>query len=75
MRLSAIDEGASANRNPWLSPFDEFQRFKTHPAIRGAFENGERLCYGARALTEGGWQSIPELAFPGGALLGCAAAS
>jgi electron-transferring-flavoprotein dehydrogenase len=60
-------------RNPWLSPFDEFQRFKTHPAICGTFENGERLCYGARALTEGGWQSIPKLAFPGGALLGCAA--
>lgn len=60
-------------RNPWLSPFEEFQRFKTHPAIRDTFEGGKRLSYGARALTEGGWQSIPELAFPGGALLGCAA--
>jgi electron-transferring-flavoprotein dehydrogenase len=60
-------------RNPWLSPFEEFQRFKTHPAIRETFEGGKRLSYGARALTEGGWQSIPELAFPGGALLGCSA--
>jgi len=59
--------------NPYLSPFDEFQRFKTHPAIRGVFEGGKRLAYGARAITEGGWQSIPELVFPGGALLGCAA--
>ncbi len=60
-------------RNPYLSPFEEFQRFKTHPAIRGTFAGGRRLSYGARALTEGGWQSIPELVFPGGALLGCAA--
>ncbi len=60
-------------RDPWLSPYEEFQRFKTHPAIRDTFEGGKRIGYGARALTEGGWQSIPELAFPGGALLGCAA--
>lgn len=60
-------------RNPWLSPFEEFQRFKTHPDIRDTFEGGKRLSYGARALTEGGWQAIPRLAFPGGALLGCAA--
>jgi len=60
-------------RNPWLSPFDEFQRFKTHPKIRETFEGGNRLSYGARALTEGGWQSIPDLAFPGGTLLGCSA--
>jgi len=60
-------------RNPWLSPFEEFQRFKTHPAIRETFEGGKRLSYGARALTEGGWQSIPQLVFPGGALLGCSA--
>ena len=59
--------------NPHLSPFDEFQRFKTHPAIRDTFEGGKRIGYGARALTEGGWQSIPRLAFPGGALLGCSA--
>ena len=59
--------------NPWLSPFDEFQRMKTHPAIRETFEGGKRLSYGARAITEGGWQSVPRLAFPGGALVGCAA--
>ena len=60
-------------RNPWLSPFEEFQRFKTHPDIRETFAGGRRLSYGARALTEGGWQAIPRLSFPGGALLGCAA--
>src|SRR6476660_8053710 len=59
--------------NPYLTPFEEFQRFKTHPLVRGTFEGGKRLAYGARALTEGGWQSVPKLAFPGGALLGCAA--
>jgi len=59
--------------NPYLSPFDEFQRFKTHPLIRETFEGGRRLAYGARAITEGGWQSVPRLTFPGGALLGCAA--
>jgi len=59
--------------NPYLSPYQEFQRFKTHPAIRPTFEGGKRIGYGARALTEGGWQSIPKLVFPGGALLGCAA--
>jgi electron-transferring-flavoprotein dehydrogenase len=56
--------------NPWLSPFDEFQRFKTHPAVRGFFEGGKRVAYGARALNEGGLQSIPKLVFPGGALIG-----
>ena len=60
-------------QNPHLSPFEEFQRFKTHPAIRGTFEGGRRICYGSRALNEGGLQSIPKLAFPGGALIGCAA--
>ncbi len=60
-------------RNPWLSPFEEFQRFKTHPAIRDVFEGGQRVSYGARAITEGGWQSVPKLVFPGGALIGCAA--
>jgi electron-transferring-flavoprotein dehydrogenase len=60
-------------RNPYLSPFEEFQRFKTHPAIRDIFEGGRRIAYGARAITEGGWQSVPKLAFPGGALIGCAA--
>jgi electron-transferring-flavoprotein dehydrogenase len=59
--------------DPYLSPFDEFQRFKTHPAIRDVFEGGKRISYGARAITEGGWQSIPKLAFPGGVLVGCAA--
>ena len=59
--------------NPTLSPFDEFQRFKTHPMIAPTFEGARRLSYGARAITEGGWQSVPKLAFPGGVLLGCAA--
>jgi electron-transferring-flavoprotein dehydrogenase len=59
--------------NPWLSPFEEFQRFKTHPKIRGTFEGGKRLAYGSRAITEGGYQSVPKLTFPGGALIGCAA--
>jgi electron-transferring-flavoprotein dehydrogenase len=59
--------------NPTLSPFDEFQRFKTHPMIRETFEGGTRLSYGARALTEGGWQAVPRLTFPGGCLIGCAA--
>ncbi len=60
-------------RNPYLSPFEEFQRFKTHPLVRDTFEGGKRLAYGSRAITEGGWQSVPRLVFPGGALLGCAA--
>jgi electron-transferring-flavoprotein dehydrogenase len=60
-------------QNPYLSPFEEFQRFKTHDAIRDVFEGGRRLSYGARAISEGGWQSVPKLAFPGGALVGCAA--
>jgi electron-transferring-flavoprotein dehydrogenase len=59
--------------NPHLSPFDEFQRFKTHPAIRELLQGGKRLSYGARAITEGGVQSWPELIFPGGALIGCSA--
>ena len=56
--------------NPYLSPYEEFQRFKTHPAIRGFFEQGKRICYGARAITAGGLQSLPKLVFPGGALIG-----
>src|SRR5579864_203745 len=60
-------------QNPYLSPFEEFQRFKTHPLIRDTFAGGKRISYGARAITEGGWQSVPKLAFPGGALIGCAA--
>jgi electron-transferring-flavoprotein dehydrogenase len=60
-------------KNPFLNPFEEFQRFKTHPAIRPFFEDGRRIAYGARALNEGGFQSIPRLDFPGGALVGCAA--
>jgi electron-transferring-flavoprotein dehydrogenase len=59
--------------NPHLSPYGELQRFKTHPLIRPTFEGGRRIAYGARALTEGGWQSIPQLVFPGGVLVGCAA--
>ncbi|MGB8274190.1 MAG: electron transfer flavoprotein-ubiquinone oxidoreductase [Alphaproteobacteria bacterium] len=59
--------------NPYLSPYDEFQRFKTHPAIRPLFEGGKRISYGARAINEGGFQSVPRLVFPGGALIGCAA--
>jgi electron-transferring-flavoprotein dehydrogenase len=59
--------------NPYVSPFEEFQRWKTHPAIRGEIEGGKRVAYGARAINEGGWQSVPKLAFPGGALVGCAA--
>ncbi|MGO4317900.1 electron transfer flavoprotein-ubiquinone oxidoreductase [Agrobacterium sp. MCAB5] len=60
-------------KNPYLYPFEEFQRFKTHPAIRTTFEGGKRLSYGARAITEGGYQSVPKLTFPGGALIGCSA--
>ena len=59
--------------NPYLSPYEEFQRFKTHPAIRSVLEGGKRIGYGSRAITEGGWQSMPDLVFAGGALLGCAA--
>jgi electron-transferring-flavoprotein dehydrogenase len=59
--------------NPYLSPFDEFQRFKTHPDIRAYLEGGKRIGYGARAINEGGIQSIPKLTFPGGALIGCSA--
>ncbi len=60
-------------KNPYLSPFDEFQRHKLHPEIRQHLEGGKRLAYGARAITEGGLQSVPKLAFPGGVLIGCAA--
>ncbi|PIW28420.1 MAG: electron transfer flavoprotein-ubiquinone oxidoreductase [Rhodobacterales bacterium CG15_BIG_FIL_POST_REV_8_21_14_020_59_13] len=60
-------------KNPFISPFEEFQRMKTHPKIRGVFEGAERLSYGARAITEGGFQSVPKLTFPGGALIGCSA--
>jgi electron-transferring-flavoprotein dehydrogenase len=59
--------------NPYLSPFEEFQRFKTQPLVATTLRSGKRLGYGARALTEGGWQSVPRLTFPGGALIGCAA--
>ena len=60
-------------KNPYLSPFEEFQRFKTHPSVRPIFEGGRRVSYGARALNEGGFQSIPKLTFPGGCLVGCTA--
>ncbi len=59
--------------NPFVSPFDEFQRMKTHPAIRPFLEGGKRISYGSRAITQGGIQSVPKLAFPGGALVGCSA--
>ena len=60
-------------KNPFLSPFDEFQRFKQHPSIRPMLEGGKRVAYGARAITEGGYQSVPKLSFPGGVLIGCSA--
>jgi electron-transferring-flavoprotein dehydrogenase len=60
-------------QNPNLSPFDEFQRFKHHPLVADTFVGGKRVAYGARAITEGGYQSVPRLSFPGGALIGCAA--
>lgn len=60
-------------QNPHLSPFDEFQRFKLHPDVKSLFEGGKRIAYGARAISEGGFQSVPKLTFKGGALLGCAA--
>ena len=60
-------------KNPHLSPFDEFQRFKNHPAVRDTFIDGRRVSYGARALNEGGFQSVPKLTFPGGCLVGCTA--
>ena len=59
--------------NPYIAPFEEFQRFKQHPLIRPTFEDGKRISYGARAISEGGWQSVPRLTFPGGALIGCCA--
>jgi electron-transferring-flavoprotein dehydrogenase len=59
--------------NPWVAPFEEFQRFKTHPLVRDTFAGGKRIAYGARAISEGGWQSVPRVAFPGGALIGCTA--
>ena len=60
-------------KNPYVYPFEEFQRWKQHPAIRAVLEGGKRVSYGARAINEGGWQSVPRLAFPGGALIGCSA--
>ena len=60
-------------KNPWVYPFEEFQRWKQHPEIRAILEGGRRVAYGARAINEGGWQSVPRLAFPGGVLAGCAA--
>ncbi len=60
-------------KNPWLSPFEEFQRWKHHPEIAAILKGGRRVSYGARAINEGGWQSVPKLAFSGGALIGCSA--
>jgi electron-transferring-flavoprotein dehydrogenase len=60
-------------KNPYVYPFEEFQRWKQHPEIRAILEGGKRVSYGARAINEGGWQSVPKLAFPGGALIGCSA--
>ena len=58
-------------KNPHLSPYDEFQRFKTHPAIKKIIEGGKRISYGARALIEGGFQSLPKMFMPGALLVGC----
>ncbi|KAH2815318.1 hypothetical protein KXV85_004569, partial [Aspergillus fumigatus] len=60
-------------RNPYVSPYEEFQRWKQHPAIRAILEGGKRVSYGARVINEGGWQSVPHLSFPGGVLAGCSA--
>ena len=60
-------------KNPYLSPFEEFQRFKLHPTVKELFEGGTRVSYGARCIAEGGYQSVPKLTFPGGALIGCSA--
>ncbi len=60
-------------KNPYMSPYEEFQRFKLHPKIKNIFEGGRRISYGARALNEGGFQSLPKLSFPGGAIIGCEA--
>ncbi|AQX27557.1 MULTISPECIES: electron transfer flavoprotein-ubiquinone oxidoreductase [unclassified Bartonella] len=60
-------------KNPYLSPFEEFQRFKTHPKLYELFKGAKRLAYGARTISEGGWQSVPKLTFPGGVLIGCSA--
>jgi electron-transferring-flavoprotein dehydrogenase len=60
-------------KNPYVSPFEEFQRWKQHPEIRKILEGGKRVAYGARVINEGGWQSVPKLAFPGGVLAGCSA--
>ena len=60
-----------AYKNPYLSPFEEFQRYKLHPKIRETFEGGKRIAYGARSLTAGGLNSLPKMVFPGGALIGC----
>lgn len=60
-------------KNPYLSPFDEFQKFKTHNSVAPLLEGGKRIAYGARAITQGGWQSVPRLSFPGGVLMGCSA--
>jgi electron-transferring-flavoprotein dehydrogenase len=60
-------------QNPYLSPYEEFQRFKTHPVVSEVLAGGKRIAYGARAITEGGWQSMPQLVFPGGVLVGCSA--
>src|SRR5581483_11472498 len=60
-------------KNPFLSPFDEFQRYKHHPIAADLLRGGKRIAYGARAITEGGFQSVPKLTFPGGVLIGCAA--
>src|SRR3546814_3800624 len=75
MRISdwSSDVCSSDLANPWLSPFEEFQRYKTHPAIRPTFEGGKRIAYGARSLTAGGLLSLPKLCFPGGVMVGCEA--
>src|SRR3546814_9759522 len=75
MRISdwSSDVCSSDLKNPHLNPFEEFQRWKQHPSIRAILENGRRVSYGARAINEGGWQSVPRLAFDGAVLIGCSA--
>ena len=72
-RSSSASSSASITRNPYLSPFEEFQRWKLHPEIRSTLEGGKRLGYGARSLTAGGILSLPKTVFPGGAFVGCEA--
>jgi electron-transferring-flavoprotein dehydrogenase len=73
IRSRSASSCTRTTENPYLFPFEEFQRWKQHPEIRAMLKGGKRVSYGARAITEGGWQSVPKLDFPGGALIGCSA--